>query len=30
MVNNLFNLAAADIMSRFEIRAHALYERPSQ
>ena len=26
MVNNLFNLAAVDIMSRFEIRAHALYE----
>jgi len=30
MVNNLFNLAAADIMSRFEIRAHALYERKPQ
>lgn len=27
MVNTLFNLAAADIISRFEIRAHALYER---
>ena len=26
MVNSLFNLAAADIISRFEIRAHALYE----
>jgi coenzyme Q-binding protein COQ10 len=30
MVNNLFNLAAADIMSRFEMRAHALYERQPQ
>ncbi len=26
MVNTLFDLAAADIMSRFEIRAHRLYE----
>ena len=27
MVNSLFNLAAADIISRFEIRAHTVYER---
>ena len=27
MVNSLFNLAAADVISRFEMRAHALYER---
>jgi len=26
MVNSLFNLAAADIISRFEIRAHTVYE----
>jgi len=26
MVNSLFSLAAADIISRFEIRAHTLYE----
>jgi len=30
MVNSLFNLAAADIISRFEIRAHALYERKAE
>ena len=30
MVNNLFNLAAADIISRFEIRAHTLYEQRPQ
>ena len=27
MVNSLFNLAAADVIARFEIRAHSLYER---
>jgi len=27
MVNSLFNLAATDIISRFEIRAHTVYER---
>jgi coenzyme Q-binding protein COQ10 len=26
MVNSLFNLAAADIIDRFELRAHTLYE----
>jgi coenzyme Q-binding protein COQ10 len=26
MVNSLFNLAATDIISRFEIRAHTVYE----
>jgi coenzyme Q-binding protein COQ10 len=27
MVNSLFNLAATDVIARFEIRAHQLYER---
>jgi coenzyme Q-binding protein COQ10 len=30
MVNSLFNLAAADIISRFEIRAHTIYERKAE